>query len=142
VPFGLTNVRSEINFDGFGIGFGLDGMRRSAYSGLLIYGRGSASFVAGEFKADYRQTSQFGSNSIVGNTLVDYRLLTILQTELGLGWQSQCGRVRVLAGYQFAGWFNALTTGSYIPGVQARQFNALNETITFDGLVSRVEWRF
>jgi len=48
----------------------------------------------------------------------------------------------VTAGYMFAGWFNALTTGSYIPGVQNRQFNNLNETVTFDGLVTRFEFRY
>jgi major outer membrane protein len=142
VPIGLSAVRSEINFDGFGIGFGLDGMRRSENSGLLIYGRASSSFVSGEFKADFRQTAQFGPTAALGNTLVDYRVMTILQSELGLGWQDQCGRIRVTVGYMFAGWFNALTTGSYIPGVQARQFNDLNETITFDGLVTRVLWQF
>jgi len=142
VPVGLSTVRSEINFDGFGIGFGLDGMRRSDCCGLLIYSRASSSFVSGEFKADFRQTAQFGPNNALGNTLVDYRVLTILQAELGLGWQDSCGRFRVTAGYMFAGWFNSLTTGSYIPGVQARQFNDLNETITFDGLVTRVMWQF
>jgi len=142
VPVGLTSVSSDINFDGFGIGFGLDAMRRSAYSGLLIYGRGSASFVSGEFKADYLQTTQFGPNSIVGNSLEDFRVLTILQAELGLGWQSECGRFRVTGGYQVAGWFNSLTTGTYITGVQNRQFDELWETISFDGFVSRVEWRF
>jgi len=142
VPIGLSTVRTEINFDGFGIGFGLDGMRRSANTGLLIYSRASSSFVSGEFKADFRQTSQFNPNAALGNTLVDYRVLTILQAELGLGWQDQCGRVRVTVGYMFAGWFNSLTTGSYIPGVQNRQFNDLNETITFDGLVSRVLVQF
>jgi Legionella pneumophila major outer membrane protein precursor len=142
VPAGLTNVTSDINFDGFGIGVGLDGMRRSSYSGLLIYGRGSASFVSGEFKADYRQTTQFGPNSVVGNSLEDFRVLTILQTEVGLGWQSECGRLRVTGGYQVAGWFNSLTTGTYITGVQNRQFDELWETISFDGFVSRVEWRF
>jgi len=142
VPIGLSTVRTELNFDGFGIGFGLDGMRRSAYSGLLIYGRASSSFVAGEFKADFRQTSQFGPTAVLGNTLVDYRVLTILQSELGAGWQNQCGNIRITAGYMFAGWFNALTTGSYTPGVQSRQFNNLNETITFDGVVTRFEWLF
>jgi len=142
VPVGLTNVTSDINFDGFGIGVGLDGMRRSAYSGLLIYGRGSASFVSGEFKADYRQTTQFGPNSVVGNSLEDFRVVTILQTEVGLGWESECGRLRVTGGYQVAGWFNSLTTGTYITGVQNRQFDELWETISFDGFVSRVEWRF
>jgi len=121
---------------------GLDGMRRSAYSGLLVYGRSSASFVSGEFKADFRQTSQFLPNPALGNTLVDFRVMTILQAELGVGWQNNCGNIRITAGYMFAGWFNALTTGSYIPGVQNRQFNNLNETITFDGLVSRFEYRF
>jgi hypothetical protein len=92
-PSGLTNVDTQISFDGFGIGMGLDGMRRNPNCGLLVYGRSSASFVSGEFKANYRQTSQFVSGA-VGNNLVDYRVVTILQTELGTGWQSRCGRVR------------------------------------------------
>jgi Legionella pneumophila major outer membrane protein precursor len=142
VPVGLANVATDINFDGFGIGFGLDAMRRSETSGLLIYGRASASFVAGEFKADFRETTQFGPNSIIGNTLEDYRVLTILQTELGLGWQSECDRFRVTGGYQFAGWFNSLTTGTYIAGVQTRSFDELWETISFDGFVTRFEWMF
>jgi hypothetical protein len=141
-PVGLTTVRTDINFDGFGIGAGLDGMRRRSDTGVLVYGKASASFVGGEFKADYRQTQQFGPNSIAGNTLADYRIMTILQTELGLGWRSCCGRYQVTGGYQVAGWFNALTTGSYIPGVQARQYNNLQETITFDGLVARVQVQF
>src|SRR5262245_2328330 len=142
VPIGFSTVATEIDFDGFGIGFGLDGMRRSACTGLLIYGRASSSFVAGEFKADFRQTAQFGPKLSLGNTLVDYRLMTILQTELGLGWQDQSGVLRVTLGYQVAGWFNALTTSSYIPGVQNRRFDDLNETVTFSGLVSRLEVRF
>lgn len=142
VPVGLTTVRTDIDFDGFGIGFGLDGMRRSAYTGLLIYAKGSSSFVAGEYKADYQQTTQFGPNSIVGNSLVDYRVVTILQSELGIGWQSGCGTFRVLTGYQFNGWFNSLTTGTYIGGVQTRQFDQLFETVSFDGFVGRLEWRF
>jgi hypothetical protein len=142
VPVGLAQTNTHISFDGFGIGMGLDGMRRAANSGWLVYGRSSASFVSGEFKATYREVTQFGPNSVVGNDLVDFRVITILQTELGMGWQSACGRVRLTAGYQVAGWFNSLTTGSYILGVQNRQFNNLNETITFDGLVTRLLVQF
>ncbi len=142
VPAGLSAVDTNITFDGFGIGFGLDGMRRSAYSGLLVYGRTSASFVSGEFKANYTETTQLVVGPVGANNLVDYRVVTILQTELGTGWRSRCGRAQVTAGYQFAGWFNTLTTGSYIPGVQNRQFNNLNETITFDGFVTRFQWQF
>jgi hypothetical protein len=142
VPIGFSTVATEIDFDGFGIGFGLDGVRRSPYTGLLVYGRASSSFVAGEFKADFRQTAQFGPNVVLGNTLADYRVMTILQTEIGAGWQDESGVLRATLGYQVAGWFNALTTSSYIPGVQNRRFDDLNETITFDGVVGRLEVRF
>jgi hypothetical protein len=142
VPVGLSQVISRISFDGFGIGGGLDGMRRAANCGLLVYGRASASFVSGEFKAIYREVTQFGPNSIIGNNLTDFRVMSILQAELGTGWQSCDGRVRLTVGYQFAGWFNALTVPSYILGVQNREFHNLNETITFDGLVTRVMFQF
>jgi len=141
-PVGLRTATTHISFDGFGIGMGLDGMRRSANCGLLVYGRGSASFVSGQFTAQYREIAQFGPNSVIGNNLVYYRVMTILQTELGTGWQSCDGRLRVTIGYQFAGWFNALTVPSYILGVQNREFHNLNETLTFDGLVTRVLWQF
>jgi hypothetical protein len=141
-PIGITNVNTEIAFEGFGVGIGLDAMRRSCESGLLVYGRASANFLAGEMKADYLQTTQFGPISAVGNTLDDYRIVTILNTELGIGWQSCNGLVRVTAGYEFAGWFNSLTIASYIPGVQNRRFDDLYETLAFDGLVARVEVQF
>jgi len=142
VPVGLSQVISHISFDGFGIGGGLDGMRRAANCGLLVYGRASASFVAGQFNATYREITQFGPNSVIGNNLTDFRVMSILQTEIGTGWQSCDGRIRVTAGYQFAGWFNALTVPSYILGVQNREFHNLSETITFDGLVTRVMFQF
>jgi len=141
-PVGITNVSTEIGYEGFGVGIGLDGMRRSCETGLLVYGKFSASFLAGEMKANYLQTTQFGPNSAVGNSLDDYRMVTILHTELGIGWQSCNGTVRVTSGYEFSGWFNSLTIASYIPGVQNRRFDDLYETIAFDGLVSRIEIRF
>jgi hypothetical protein len=142
VPVGLSTVNTAINFDGFGIGMGLDYMKRRAGTGFLVYGRSSASFVSGEFKAQYREVTQFGPNSIIGNNITDYRVMSILQTELGLGWESCCGRVRLLAGYQFQSWSNALTTASYIPGVQNRRFDNLSETLTFDGLTTRLQFQW
>jgi hypothetical protein len=142
VPFGLSRVNTDINFDGFGIGMGIDAMKRQAATGLLAYGRWSASFVSGEFKAQYREVTQFGPNSIIGNNITDYRVMSILATELGVGWRSYCGRYQVLAGYTFQSWGNALTTASYIPGVQNRRFDNLNETLTFDGFTSRVQFQW
>jgi hypothetical protein len=142
VPAGLSTVNTEINFDGFGIGFGLDAMRRSNVSGLLVYSKASASFLSGEFKADYQQTAQFIPGVAAGNSLTEFRVITILHAELGTGWQSCDGRYLLTAGYQFAGWSNCLTTGTYIAGVQAGQFDNMNATVSFNGLVTRFQYSF
>jgi hypothetical protein len=139
---GLTTVASQIDFDGVGIHFGLDGIKRRAGTGLLLYAKGDVSFVGGEFKADYRQTNQFGAAAVIGNSLADYRVVTILESELGLGWESRCGRLRVLGGYAFSGWLNTMTTGTYIDGVRAGSYTDLSETLTFDGLVAHFELRY
>ncbi len=139
---GLTNVASEIDFDGFGIRLGLDGMKRHADSGVLLYAKGNANFVSGEFKANYRQQNQFGGAAVIGNDFADYRVLSILETELGMGWESAGGRVRLTGGYLVQGWFNTLTTSTYIDGVRAGNYTDLAETLTFSGLVGRVELRY
>ncbi len=139
---GLTSVDTQIDFDGMGIRFGLDGVKRRPGTGILLYAKGDVNFVGGEFKANYRQTNQFGGAAVIGNNLEDYRIVTILDAELGLGWESQSGRLRVTGGYAVSGWFNTLTTGSYVDGVRAGSYTDLSETLTFDGLVSRVELRY
>ena len=139
---GLTTVDTQIDFDGMGVRFGLDGIKRRPGTGLLLYAKGDVNFVGGEFKANYRQTNQFGGAAVIGNNLEDYRIVTILDAELGLGWQSQCRRFRVTGGYAVSGWLNTLTTGSYIDGVRAGSYNDLTETMTFDGLVTRCELSF
>lgn len=139
---GLTTASSGIDFDGFGIRFGLDGMKRRAGTGLLLYANGHANFVGGEFKANFTQTNQFGGTAVIRNEFEDYRIVTILDTELGIGWENATGCFRVTSGYLISGWFNTLSTTSYIDGVQAGSYGDLSETLTFDGLVSRIEWRY
>ena len=139
---GPTTVATQIDFDGVGIRFGLDGFKRRPGTGLLLYAKGDVNFVGGEFQANYRQANQFGGAAVIGNDLNDYRLITIADAELGLGWESACGRLRVTGGYLVSGWFNTLTTGSYIEGVREGSFTDLSETMTFDGLVTRVELRY
>jgi hypothetical protein len=139
---GLTTVGTEIDFDGFGIRGGLEGMKRNARTGVLLYGKAYANFIGGEFKANFEQANQFGGTAIIRNELEDYRLVTVLEAELGVGWESSGGRVRVTSGYAVSGWFNTLTTGSYIDGVQAGSYNDLGETLTFDGFVTRLELRY
>ncbi len=139
---GLTTVDTQVNFDGVGLHFGLDGVKRRAGTGWMLYARSDVSFLAGEFRGRFRQSNQFGGAAVIGNDWADYRIVTMLEAELGIGWESSSGRWRLLAGYTVAAWLNTVTTASYIEGVQAGSFSELDETLTFDGLTTRIEWRY
>ncbi len=134
-------VFSRIGFDGGGIRLGLEGERHAASSGLLVYGRGTASFVAGQFRASYLQ-AQPDQLPSVDTSWSSGRLVSMLDLELGVGWASPGGRVRVTAGYMVAGWFNVVKTSDWIRAVQTADYNGLDNTLTFDGAVLRSEIRF
>ena len=68
------------------------------------------------------------------------RTVPILEYEVGSGWQSANGRVRLTAGYYFGVWFNTVSTGNFIQSVQANNYNSQinnSSAITFDGLTTR-----
>jgi hypothetical protein len=73
--------------------------------------------------------------------------MTILDMELGIGWQSPCGRVRVTSGYMISSWFNSVTTDQWIRSVSRNNFVGQRDgmsydTLMFDGLTVRAEYRF
>ena len=138
---GLANVRTDIDFDGLGIKLGLDGERFSSTSGFFIYGKGNASFLGGEYKADYLQTNQFGGGTDIRVSREDYRLSTILEAELGFGWRSCDDRFRISAGYSAMGWHNALLTNSFLEQIRNGGKFDNSDFATFDGLVARFEYR-
>src|SRR5690606_8347329 len=105
---GTTSVTTDIDFEGIGARFGLDGMRRGYCNGLLIYGKGFANFLAGEFKADYIQTNTFATTQGF-TSLEDDRVVSILEYEVGAGWESPSGRVRITGGYYMAAWYDTLS---------------------------------
>ncbi len=141
VATGVTNVTTDIDFDGFGILGGLDGERHSASTGFLVYGRVLGSLLAGNWQADYRQTNQFGGG-VIATHYEDFRVTPVIDSELGLGWQNCSGRFRVSAGYLFSTWFNAVTNRDYIQSVRAGQLLNLDDSLTFSGLALRSELRF
>ena len=141
VATGLTNVRTDIDFNGFGILGGLDGERHSSHSGFLVYGRAIGSLLAGDWQADYRQTNQFGGG-VIATHYEDFRVTPVLDTELGFGWQSKAGRLRVSTGYLFSTWFNAVTTRDYIQSVRTAEMLNIDDSLTFSGLTFRTELRF
>ncbi len=141
VATGLTTVTSDIDFSGFGIIGGLDGQRHSSHTGLLVYGRVLGSLLAGNWQADYRQENQFGGG-VVANRYDDYRVTPVVDTELGAGWQSRGGGLRVTTGYLFSTWFNTVTTRDYIQSVRTGNMLNLDDNLTFSGLTLRTDIRF
>ena len=137
---GATTVDSNIDFYGIGPRFGLNG-ERLIRGGLLVYARSSASFLVGEFEAQYTQT-----NAVIGPQTAagfqDDRLVSQLELELGLGWQTKCGRFRASAGYYISAWANTLTVPTWINAVQRNDMDEVDETLVFDGLTARAEVRF
>ncbi len=142
VAVGTVSVDSDINFDGFGLMAGLDVERHNTCTGISVYGKGTGSALAGEWNATYRDTAtQIGGGSI-GNNFEDFRVTPMLELEIGMAWQSKCGRLRANVGYMSSAWYNALSSRSYIDAVREGRFIDVDETITFNGLVAGGEFRF
>ena len=138
----LLNTRTT--FEGAGVKLGLDAEKHACNSGLFIYGRTTASFIAGDTRARYFQSSDVDP-SIVDTTWKAGRIVTILDLELGAGWQSPCGRWRINGGYLFASWYNVLPTDQWIRNVQTNDFvddQHDNDAITFDGFTLRLTYQW
>ncbi len=138
IPGGHTFL-TDIDFEGGGIRVGLEGERYASNCGLMVYGRGAASFVAGEFRAHYERGIFPDMES------VDWkagRIVTMLDLEVGVGWTSSNGLLRVTGGYMVSGWFNTVKTDKFIEAVESNNFVGLGDTLTFDGLTARAELRF
>ncbi|HUT09556.1 MAG TPA: Lpg1974 family pore-forming outer membrane protein [Thermoguttaceae bacterium] len=138
---GVETVDTSIRFDGGGIRLGLEGETRSARSGFLLYGRGIASFVGGEFRATYAQGEDYDA-SVVDTGWSAGRIVSILDLEIGLGWVSPNECWRFTGGYFVSAWYNTVMTNEFIAGVQTNNFLGLGNTMTFDGLSVRAEVRF
>lgn len=144
-PDGTTTVDTNIDFEGGGIRLGLEGERAvSAGRALRVYGKAVASVLAGDFRASYRQTNQF--NGVEAFTdWRDSRIVPILESEVGVSWNSCTDRVRLSAGYYFAAWSNVVTTPEYINAVQGGNYvdvgQDAEDNVAFEGLVARLEIR-
>ena len=138
---GETTVQTEIDFEGFGPRIGLEGERLIG-RGIRVYFNSAANFLIGEFDADYTQNN-IAAGQQAFTTFDDDRIVPVLELELGVGWQSCCGRYRLSAGYYVGAWFNSVTTPNFIDAVQRNDFvTEMEDTVTFDGLAARAEVRF
>ncbi|MEL6898995.1 MAG: Lpg1974 family pore-forming outer membrane protein, partial [Planctomycetota bacterium] len=138
---GLTNVTTDIDFHGFGFFGGLDFERYSSETGFSIYGKGTGSLMAGEWKASYTQTNQFGGG-VIRNDYEDFHATPVIEAELGIAWAACGGHLRLHSGLMMSGWYDAVSTRSYVSGVRSGQLTNVGETMTFSGLVAGATWRF
>ena len=138
---GTETVQSEIDFYGAGLRLGLEGEKYSASRRWMVYGKSAASFVAGQFTADFRQSQSFDP-MVVDTTWEAGRIIPMMDLELGAGWQSRCGTWRITAGYAVNAWFNTVKTDQWVKAVQGNNFVGLSDGMSFDGIVFRCEGRF
>jgi hypothetical protein len=140
---GDETVATNLKFEGGGIRVGLEGERKIGCHGLMVYGRGTASFLGGSMRGSYAQGQAFDA-SVVDTGWKAGRVVDILELELGIGWTGPRDRLRFLAGYQFSAWGNMVKTDQFIQAVQTNNFVDLGKTdsvMTFDGMFIRAELR-
>jgi major outer membrane protein len=134
-------VATDVNFDGGGIRFGLEGERHAECSGFMVYAKGNASFLGGEFTGSYLQGDAFGGN-VVNTGWTDDRIVSIVDAEIGVGYTCCESCLRFTIGYMVSAWGNVVTTDDFIQSVQTNNSTDVSDTLTFDGLTSRVEFRY
>jgi len=76
------------------------------------------SLLHGKWTGAYRQTNQFGGG-VIANVYEDNRVTPVAEFEVGLGWQSKTGGLRLTTGYLSSAWIDALSTRTYVDAVRS-----------------------
>jgi hypothetical protein len=137
---GNETVDTDIDFYGAGLRMGLEYQRHMS-RGLSAYGKLHGSLLAGDWRADYDQGSNFDA-SVVDTAWQAGRITPVLDLEVGMGWTSCDGCWHFAAGYTYSAWYNGLNTDEWVDSVRSNNYADMDSNITFDGLTSRVEMRF
>lgn len=139
---GTIETRTNIDFEGGGLLFGLDGERRLGQSGFSVYSKGNLSTLSGRFHSDYRLQNNTTNVELALADWQDDRIISLLEMEAGLSWTGPCRRWRMSAGYLASFWFNTVTTSEFINTVQANSYDNVDDTLKFEGLTARIERRW
>ena len=100
--------------------------------------KGIGSVLAGSFHSSFTQTNVFNGVEAL-TSWEDDRFVSILEAELGITYEyNNCWHFSL--GYQMAAWFNAVTTPEWVQAVHTTTFTNVSDTITFDGVVARIEY--
>ncbi len=137
-----ARVMTDIDFEGIGLKLGLDGDYYATRLPLMGYMKGAVSLLAGEFNASYQQFAVGAPDPEVNTAWSAGRIVPTFDLEIGGGFYSPNGHLRATVGYCYSVWTNMVKTDDWIHGVQGNMFRNMDDAITFDGLVLRVEGRF
>lgn len=139
---GGTIVNVGANYEGIGPRVGLEGYGPIGRWGFGYYARSDVSFLYGSSRGDFRQYQQNNpANPQIFNEWKADRLSPVYELEVGFQWMGPRKHLRLSAGYMMSVWFNTITTEEIVQGLQDNQFDDLSDTMTFDGLTARVEFR-
>lgn len=138
---GAIDTTTSIEFDGGGLKAGLEGERLVA-GGSSLYGRMTGAAMSGRFRSSYTMLNTTGDLLLAEANWDDDRIVPQLEYELGVAWMTQGGGVRLSTGYMFSHWYNVVTTPEFISAVQADRYVDVGDTLSFDGLVVRLEGRW
>jgi hypothetical protein len=137
-----TVVQASTSFEGIGPRLGLDGYGTVGCWGFGYYARSEMNFLFGAVKGDYRQFQV--NNPDNPQIFTDWkvsRIAPVYELELGVQWMGPRKRLRLSAGYLMSVWFNIIKPEDVVDGVQQNQFDDLSDSMTFDGLTARVEFK-
>jgi hypothetical protein len=144
--FPVTDVETELDFDGIGLRTGLEGRRYFFKDGWLsVFGKGSISLLVGDVDINTTRVSDDGV-SVVRQFYSNRQLIPVTDLEAGVTAQISC-RTAISAGYLMSAWHdlgfrNAFDVcdcdGATLLGSKFDDANILG----FDGLFARLECCF
>lgn len=136
---GVIVTQSDVDFDGGGVKFGVDGGRTIGKRGFSIYGRAGLSPLAGSFHSHYRMRNDTTDVQLAEALWSDDRFVTLLDYEVGFAWTGPQRKWRFALGYTASFWYNVVTQSEFIGAVQSNNYDDVSDTISFDGVTARIE---
>jgi hypothetical protein len=138
---GTIDTFTTINFDGGGLKVGIDSERQFGlcFSG---YSRLTAAAMSGRFTSRYTMLNSTTETLLAQANWKDDRVIAQVEYEIGLALTSCNRRWRWATGYMFSHWGNVVNTTEFIDAVRLDYYGDIDETVSFDGLVTRLEARW
>jgi hypothetical protein len=138
---GTVDTRTSIDFDGGGLKAGIDGERWLGH-GLSVYGRLTGAVMTGRFSSRYSMFNETTQSQMAAANWKDDRAISNVEYEFGLALTSMDCHWRASVGYMLSYWDNLVTTPEFITAVQNDNYTRVGDSMTFDGGVSRIEFRY